>query len=214
MKTRGAITLVFDDGYEHILRTIVPLLNKLNIPAVFAIPLDPKTDTMDGQKLAPISAWQAVANQGHEIAAHSISHKDLTLLTPSQLQVELTQPAKVLGATTLVYPGGAHDNAVVTAASQVYKAARTVKKGFETLPPPQPMRLKTYNFTRRNFSLYKANVLALWACLTNSWLIETYHIISSDNANSKYAVSQDEFLRHVTFIKKLPITIATIKDII
>ncbi len=214
MSTRGAISLVFDDGYEHILRAIVPLLNKLNIPATFAIPLDPKTNVMDGQALAPLSAWQEIKSQGHELAAHSISHKDLTLLTPSQLQTELAQPAQVLSATTLIYPGGAHDETVVTAALKFYKAARTVVKGFESIPPHQPLQLKTYNFTRRNFSPLKANFLAFWAYLTNAWLIETYHIVSNDNASSKYAVNQDDFIRHLKFLKKLPIKIATIKDIV
>ena len=214
MKTRGAITFVFDDGYEHILRTIVPLLNQHHIKATFAIPLDPKTNTMDGHALAPLSAWQPMTSSGHELAAHSISHRDLTTLSADQLKAELQQPAETLPASTLIYPGGAHSQTVVNAASTYYRAARTVAKGLESLPPRQPLRLKTYNFTRRNFSPFKANLLACWAYLTNSWLIETYHIVTDEPTTSNHAVSQADFLRHIAFVVKLPINIATIKDIV
>lgn len=214
MKKRGTLTFVFDDGYDHILRDIVPLLNAAHIKATFAVPLDPKADTLDGQKLAPVSAWRSVQTAGHELAAHSISHHDLTQLTPSQLQTELAQPAQAIPATTLVYPGGAHDQSVLTAAQPIYRAARTVQKGFETIPPLRPLQLKTYNFTRRNFSVLKANLAALFACLTNKWLIETYHIVSNTDHTSKYAISRDGFTRHLKFVQKLPLNIATIKEII
>lgn len=214
MKKRGAVTLVFDDGYEHILRDIVPLLNSLGLKGVFAVPTHPTTTSMDGQPLTDVASWREITAQGHELAAHGITHRNFTTLPNHELEQELKDPSQQLPAHTIIYPGGAFNDEVVTVAKKYYQAGRGVKKGFETIPLNQPMQLKTFNFTRRNFSPLKANMLALWAYLTNSWLIETYHIVLNNSGSSKYAVSKDDFLNHMNFIKKLGIKNVTIKDFV
>jgi len=76
------------------------------------------------------------------------------------------------------------------------------------------MRLKTYNFTRRNFSVAKANLLASWAYLSNTWLIETYHLIDDNETTYDHTVTLRDFTKHLSFITKLPINIATIDQVI
>lgn len=214
MKKRGTISLVFDDGYAHILRDIVPLLNRYHLRGVFAIPLSGQAlSEQTGFATSPVSAWQAIISQGHELAAHGVTHTALSNLAAPDLERELSQCENKLGATTLIYPGGAYNDAVVAAVKQHFRAARTVLRGLETIPPQDPMRLKTYNFTKRNFSLFKANALALYAYLTNSWLIETYHMIANKK-DSPYAVSPADFAKHIHFISRLPIAVRTIRDIV
>lgn len=214
MNKRGTISLVFDDGYTHILKDVVPLLNKYGMKGVFAIPLEGKIlAEQTGFPTAPPEQWQAIKAQGHELAAHGVSHTALPKLSAAELERKLSHCQQALGATTLVYPGGAHNDAVVAAAKKHFRAARTVIHGMETIPPQDPMRLKTYNFTKRNFSLWKANVLATYAYLTNSWLIETYHMIA-DKENSQYAISPTDFAKHIRFLSRLPVNIRTIRDVI
>ncbi len=206
--------MVFDDGYEHILKDVVPLLDTYKIPGVFAIPLEGKTiGEQTGFSMAPVSQWQSIASRGHELAAHGATHTAFPKLTAQQLEEELTKSKQILAATTLVYPGGAHNDAVVTAAQKHFRAARSVIRGMEAIPPHDPMRLKTYNFTKRNFSLWRANALALWAYITNSWLIETYHMIA-DKQDSQYAISPEAFAQHIRFVSRLPIHIRTIRDVL
>ena len=173
MGTRGTITLVFDDGYQAVYDDVVPLLEGAQLPGVFAIPL-----TAPAGKATPptasAAAWRPLADRGHELAAHSVSHTDLTQLADHELDRELREPAETLGATTLVYPGGAFDDRVVRTAKRYYEAARTTTWGFETVPPHDSMRLKTVNYSKRNWSLLKANARVLWAWLTGAWLIETF----------------------------------------
>lgn len=214
MSTRGTISLVFDDGYQKVFENVLPILNKHNIPGVFAIPLNGEgLEKNEQRKIKPWEEWLPIKEQGHEIAAHSVNHVNLTTLEAAELEQELHQPIEKLGASTIIYPGGALDDAVVEAASKMYKAGRTVHYGFEKIPPKEPMYLKSYNFSRNNFSIFKANRLALWAWLTNSWLIETYHMVDDHDRAMVHTVKTKEFASHVKFLKSLPVAVRTIEDV-
>lgn len=214
MKSRGKISLVFDDGYASVYEHVVPLLNDLNMPGVFAVPLS--TTSLErslNRTFTPWTTWVDIKKNGHEIAAHSETHTDLTQCAPDSLIRELSEPERLLGSTTIVYPGGGHNDSVKKEAKQYYKAGRTVLHGFEAIPPKDPMALKTYNFTRNNFSATKANLLAMWAYATNSWLIETYHIVDDNEHEHIHAVSLQELIKHLRFISRLPVEVVTIQDI-
>lgn len=214
MNKRGCITFVFDDGYDDVYRSVVPLLEKYKLRGVFAIPLE-STKLAQETRLTihPWSEWLSVRKKDHEIAAHSVSHTDLTTLTEPELLRELQEPAQILQATTLVYPGGAHNDNIVEVTKQYYKAARTVLKGFNSIPAHDNYRLKTYNFTKTNFSVFKANALAVWAYITDSWLIETYHVVSPTASPLLHSTLLADFEKHLRFIKKIPLANKTIRDI-
>ena len=214
---RGSISFVFDDGYQEIYQHVVPLLDHYQLPGVFAIPLDEHViSKTEHQPTAPLNDWLALQQRGHEIAAHSINHLDLTTLAAEQLEQQLKEPHTKLNATTLVYPGGAFNDTVASAAAKHYLAARTVVRGLESLSPADPLRLKSFNFTRRNFSVFRANALALYAWLTNSWLIETYHLIhtAERKTNASHSVPFADFKRHVSFVARLPLAVETIQTVI
>lgn len=215
MKPRGIITLVFDDGYEKVYKNVLPILRKLNMPAVFALPTNDKTvKQTSASKIKPWPEWTHIKKDGHEIAAHSISHIDLTGFNQAELEHQLQQPAEQLNAATIVYPGGAHNDEIIKQARKYYSAGRTVLKGFEKISPVDPMRLHTYNFTKNNFTVAKANMLALWAWLTDSWLIETYHMVDNQKTNLLHAVRTDQLNKHLSFAKKLPLSVKTIQEVV
>lgn len=211
MKRHGIITFAFDDGYEAVYQNAVPLLEKYNFKGVFAISLNhQKLERTEGAKIRPWQEWLEIRNRGHEIAAHSANHVDLTELSPEQLEQELKEPQEKLRATTLVYPGGAFNGEVSNITKKHYSAARTVVKGLETIPPRNPMQLRSYNWTQHNFSVAKANLFALWACITNSWLIETYHMVSDSDTKLVHTVREVDLDKHLRFVAKLPIHVKTI----
>lgn len=213
MKNRGVITLVFDDGYKTVYDEVLPLLDFYKIRAVFAVPLEPQDGKIAGEHVALIQDWLLAAKKnGHEIAAHSISHTDLTALSSAKLQLELEKPAHELSAKTIVYPGGGHDDRVISEVKKFYTAGRTVLYGLESIPPKDPMRLHTINFTKNNFSVLRANIHALRAFAQNKWLIETYHFVSSNNSELVHSTLLDDLDAHLDFITSLPITIQTIQE--
>lgn len=215
MTKRGVITFVFDDGYQRVYQNALPPLNKYNMPAVFAVSLDAPelTKEKEFRKIRPWQDWLPLRRQGHEIASHTVTHPDLTKIDATKLDQELQQSARLLNATTLVYPGGAYNDEVVRAAGKYYTAARTITRGFESLPPQDVMCLKVKkNYSRNNFSVLMANQRALWACLTNSWVIETYHMIDNDDQQMVHTVKTSDFAKHLSFVSRLPIAVKTIRD--
>lgn len=215
MKTRGAITIVFDDGYKAVYEEVLPLLREYTVRAVFAVPLKPTKQTIAGEEITPSEQWLAAAGRdGHEIASHGISHSNLTKLSDTALENELSTPAKTLRASTLMYPGGAHDDRVIDHAKKYYHAARTVLHGFNELVPKDPMRLATINYSKRNFSVVRANIHAFRALLQHTWLIETYHMVSKKHSSLMHSVLLDDLDAHLGFITSLPIKITTIKEML
>lgn len=211
---RGTLTFVFDDGYRAVLEQVVPLLDEHSVPGVFAIPFDFVAEPPP----APVGYYKewrsALEGTSHELAAHSATHVDLTQLEAVQLGYELIMPAERLGATTLVYPGGASNQQVVSAATRYYTAARTTEWGFNSVPPADPYALKTTNYSKRNWSLWQANLRVLWAWLTGRWLIETYHLITDEPSQYEFTVPLKDFKKHVAFIKRLGIPVKTIREVV
>ncbi len=213
MKNRGAITFVFDDGYKKVYDEVVPLLAFYNVKAVFAIPLQPEGNAIAGESIASYTQWLKTGKKyGHEIAAHSVTHANLTKLSATERTNEIQKPATELTATTIVYPGGAHTDQVIEQAKKFYTAGRTVLHGVETLPPKDAMRLRTINFTKKNFSVARANIRALQAFIQNKWLIETYHMVSKEVSPLSHSVLLDELDAHLDFVTSLPVRVATIKE--
>lgn len=213
MKTRGAVTIVFDDGYRAVFDEVLPLLRAYNVRAVFAVPLS--MTPIESQKVASPDEWLAAGTRdGHEIVAHGITHRNLTTLSDAELARELSEPAESLRTSTLVYPGGAHNDRVVNAAKKHYKAARTVLYGLNDMAPKDPMRLTTINFSKRNFSVLKANIHALRACIQNKWLIETYHMVSATPSPLLHSVILEDLQTHLDFLTSLPVKITTIEEMV
>lgn len=213
MKSRGAVTFVFDDGYKQTFEHAVPILDSFGLPGVFALPLEPNAvEKTEHREVMSWQSWKQLLSPIHEIAAHGVNHLNLTTCDATTLSQELAIPAQNLGAATLVYPGGAHSKPVADEAGKHYSAARTLVRTFETIPPKDPLRLASYDFTRKNFSVAKANMLALWAYITNSWLIETYHIVDDNETEKHHAVSAHDFKKHVSFVHRLPVSVVTIKE--
>jgi peptidoglycan/xylan/chitin deacetylase (PgdA/CDA1 family) len=220
MRYRGCVSLVFDDGYEQILRKVVPLLRQMRLPATFAVVVEPENLVREtGRPIAPAKEWLSLRAEGFEIASHSVTHPDLRTLSHAELVHELVASQKTLGAKTFVYPGGAFNERVLQAVRHTYRAARTVKRGLETLPPRNPWCLRAYNFTRPRFSARRANLLAIYAALRGRWLIETYHMILPARAprrlplDKRYAIDEEEFREHLRFLARRRIPVRTIAQV-
>lgn len=218
---RGVVTFVFDDGYQKAYENALPILDKHKLPGVFALPIDgsklEQSQHRYVKKPQTVRSWKDwlhIRNKGHEIAAHSVTHTNLTKVSTEQLEQELKESKERLNAESFVYPGGAHNDTVIEETRTYYKAARTVRRGFETIPPKDPYRLKTFNYSRNNYSVWKANFFTFWAWLTNAWIIETYHMVDIDDSEMVHTVKTSELEQHVAFVAWLPIKVKTLRDVL
>ncbi len=212
---RGAVSLVFDDGYASVREIAIPLLKKYGIKATFGVAVEQeKIYFSEKIPVATLSEWKETClSEGHELAAHGVTHSPLAKLPKDALEKEIIDSRAATGAKTIIYPGGSYSKAVEEISAKHFLAGRTTVWGMENLPPTNPLALKTINATKKNFSVWKWNIYASTACLNNKWLIETYHRVS-ENPNDFYAVSASQLEQHLRFLKKLPMKISTIGDII
>lgn len=212
---RGVVTLVFDDGYQEVFDLVLPLLRRYDIKATFAIPVETEQlARTEGAAIAPLEAWRNVClHEGHELAAHGVTHRPLTALGDAELERELEAARAATGATTLVYPGGAVDDRVKRFAARAFRAGRTTAWGTESLPPSDPYALHTLNATHKNFRWWKFRPREFQSALTGRWTIETFHRVTR-HPRRPHDVSLHDFSKHLAWLSHLPLRIATIRDVL
>ena len=107
----GAVSLSFDDGMLSHETLAIPALDARGMKGTFFV----ITDKVAGDW----GPWMNASLNGHEIGSHTLSHPYLTLLTPTQAQVELQSSQSIINsavtsqkAVTLAYPYGDYNSSV------------------------------------------------------------------------------------------------------
>ncbi len=137
------VVLTFDDGFMNDYQYAFPLLKKYGFTGTFFI--------ITGFLGKPeYMRWDQVidlARSGMEIGSHTITHPDLTTLTPAVRDQQLASSKQTLEQklgieiTSLSYPGGAYNAAVEAAATRAgYETAVTTHYGANH-PAGKPMEL-------------------------------------------------------------------------
>lgn len=127
------VALTFDDGLASVVEEALPILARRHIVATVFVVTDylGRTNDWPGQPAGaprlPMMGWEeleALTEAGWGVGSHTVSHPDLTTLTPDRLDAELGCAAEViegrLGVTpvALAYPYGAMNDSVVAAAAR------------------------------------------------------------------------------------------------
>ncbi len=120
----GTASLTFDDGFADNYTTLVPLLERLAVPAtVFIV-----TGWIGGvhphapwARILSVSDLRALHGAGIEIGAHTVTHPDLTALTVKQATAELADCRRTLEdlldapISVAAYPFGQADSRTLQA---------------------------------------------------------------------------------------------------
>jgi peptidoglycan/xylan/chitin deacetylase (PgdA/CDA1 family) len=181
---RPMVSLTFDDGWQSVYDRGLPLLDKHGYRGTFYIPpgLIETPQYMTGEEL------QELRQGGHEIAAHSYSHPDLTTLSASRLDDELRRSQEALaqaGFSTrdMATPLGRSDPQVDWYANKYYDTVRGTQDGINTRQNLDRRNLKVFYVDYRTTPEHLAKALAETAS-SNGWLILVYHRISAPGAGS------------------------------
>ncbi len=135
----AAVSVTFDDGLYTQVSVGVPMLNARGLKGSFFVLTGDGWNEWSGYW----QSWQTAASQGHEIGSHTVTHAHLPLLTPAELEEELSASKAAVDVSisgqeclTLAYPFGEHDDVVDAATQMVYIAARDVwSHGYLNLYP-------------------------------------------------------------------------------
>ncbi len=188
------ISLDFDDGLADGL-TAAPMLEARGMRGTFFI-LPAYLGKTGYLTLDQVQQLQA---SGHEIAGHTVSHPDLTLLPTDEAQREICTGRDLLvdrglDVRSFAYPYGAF-NAAVEAIAQGcgYDSARSIgglssSLPAETLPPTDPFAIRTTASVRATDTLDQLEPYVLAAEATGGWYHFVFHHVC-DNACDPYSVS-------------------------
>lgn len=177
----GMVTLTFDDGSKSQYEAGWPILQKYGFRATFYI----STQGLDGFWYMTPQMVKNLYAAGNHIAAHTISHRDLTTLSPNEVDKELREPQQYLqnliGAPVRDFatPFGSYNAQTLEAISKYYRSHRTVKEGYNSQSSPDTAELLVKNIHNST----SASQISEWANIAkqnNSWLILVYHEIKEN----------------------------------
>ncbi len=89
--TEKKVILTFDDGPSRNLEAILDILREKNVPAIFF---------WQSKLLYHARPWRRVLEEGHELGAHSINHKNLVNLNYSEQHQQIFKSVDHLEAVT------------------------------------------------------------------------------------------------------------------
>jgi len=150
---KGAVSLTFDDGLPSQLRLGVPLLEQFGFKATFYI------NPGDGYENA-LKAWRDVADRGHEIGNHSVTHpcscnfsgdpgcRGLENMTLEDIRLDIVKAHERIrslipnGSRTFAYPcyqtsvgRGLNKRSYVPIVAEIFLAARAYgERGYSNSP--------------------------------------------------------------------------------
>lgn len=135
LKTSPLVASVtFDDGYADAYTKALPVLRRLGVPAtVFVI-----VARVNEPGFMSWEQLRVLRRVGWDVASHTMSHAELTDLTPGGLERELAKAKKTLmeqlgtPVPCVAYPFGRHDRRVRQAAAMVYNCGVTTAPGLNT----------------------------------------------------------------------------------
>lgn len=140
------VLLTFDDGYLDNYTVAAPILKKYGFTGIFYI-ISGKVGSGD------YMSWEQVAELarlGMDIGSHSVSHPDLTTLSPADLSGELKESAAAIRSRLgqpvywFCYPAGKYNDGVKAAAREAgYLLAVTTDWG-DAQSSADPLGLKRY----------------------------------------------------------------------
>ena len=135
----AAFTFTFDDGYVSHYEHARPVLNDFGFQGTFYLYPGALSESLPGKwRHGTWAMFQEMANEGHEMGSHTVTHPRLTTLpmgdaeTPGTIMHELTESRKLIEeripaaapCITFAYPYVDRNESVDEAVSGIYLSAR------------------------------------------------------------------------------------------
>jgi peptidoglycan/xylan/chitin deacetylase (PgdA/CDA1 family) len=179
---RALVSLTFDDGYASTYTNGLPLLQKYGLTSTQFI-VSGLVNTTDYMTAAQV---KALSTAGHEIGSHSVTHPDMTTLTKTQYDRELTNSQTKLQqwigkpVTNFAFPEGHYNQAIITDAKPLYASTRSVEAGLNSKDTFNAYDIKVQNIDATTTAAQVAGWVAQ-AQATKTWLVLVYHSVDPTN---------------------------------
>ena len=223
----GIITIAFDDGYKDTFDSCAHFLTENGVRATFAISPCHIDKTLENRPVVSRDNIQYLINNGHEIASHTLTHRNLLTVFNSEgeeaVKNEMEKSKISLESTfkieveSFVFPFiiKNQDERLRKLSSGYYASSRTTTEdfAFNDLPLKDPYSIMGTAMTT-DLPMSEYNKLVDIAQKNDLWLIEVFHLVSTKNTKSahrdedyRFFTHLDAFKEHINYIlsKKVPI---------
>lgn len=207
----GLVSFTFDDNAPGQNNFARPLLNAAGFRGTFFTPtqfVQPDVETGLG-----MLQMQRMAAEGHEIASHAVTHKDLPSLSPADLEGELQQSISFLTSGTgqkirsFATPSGAFGAREFPYFERYFENHRTAWSGSNDVASDR-YHLYTVEGGRESSKII-ADIDA--AVAADRWAILVFHQINETGAGF-FAVSRSDLARVIEHVRSRGIPTATMID--
>lgn len=176
------VSITFDDGWQSVYDRALPLLDKHDFLTTQYV----NASTIETPNFMTVAELQHMREAGHEFAAHSYEHVDLTSINADRLHEEMRKSEEALAAAgldtdNLAPPFGRSDPQVDWYASKYFDIVRGTDQAINTRQNLEPHDLLVFYVTAETTPDTVAAALAETSRL-NGWLILVYHQIATSES--------------------------------
>jgi peptidoglycan/xylan/chitin deacetylase (PgdA/CDA1 family) len=204
------VSVTFDDGYTSQHAAALPVMKKYSVVSTQYI----VSGFLGTKGYETAGQLYDFTKAGHEVAAHTFDHRDLTRLDDKDLARELDLPKTGLSkcfadTSDFAAPFGAFDIRTTTQIKGRYATARSTSAGFNSADFFNPYELKVQNVLGDTTPAQ----LQAWldtAKQTHTWLILVYHQV--DQGGGEYARKPADFDADMKAISGSGIAVKTVHD--
>jgi peptidoglycan/xylan/chitin deacetylase (PgdA/CDA1 family) len=204
------VSITMDDGWASAHDAALPIMKRYSVVSTQYLVsgfLGTKNYMKPGQVYDFTKA-------GHDVAAHTFDHLDLTRLSDKDIEMQLDLPKSGLSkcygpVNDFAAPYGNFDIRTTTQTKERYETGRSTTVGYNTADMFNPYELKVQNITSKTTP---AEIQA-WldsAKQSKTWLILVYHQV--DNSDTEFARKPADFENDIKAIVASGIKVQTVHD--
>lgn len=213
------ISVTFDDGYESVYKSAVPLLQKYGIRTTQYV----LSGTFNDKQYV---SWEQIGQMqkaGHEIACHTYSHADLVQLDDTNLEIEIggckTELTKRFGTVdNFAAPYGSTNGRSMVVIKKYFTSARNTDGDPTNGVTDDDVNVRA-NFdrydimgvtVRHNTTVDELKTLVDYAKAHNAWVVLTYH--QADDGPSQWGLDPAKLETQLKYLSETNVRIVTMKD--
>jgi peptidoglycan/xylan/chitin deacetylase (PgdA/CDA1 family) len=214
------ISVTFDDGFESMYKNALPLLQKYGIHSTqFII-----AGEFDNPEYVSLKQTAEIQQAGHEIACHTMTHPDLTTLSPAMVNYQLSDCKAILSShfgtiDDFASPYGAANASTTAAVSQYFDSQRNTNgdptNGVTDADVNIASNFNRYNIIgvtiQHNTTVAELQALVAYAKKNNGWVVITYHQ-ADEGGGSQFEVDTPSLEKQLAYLSSTNVRIVTMHD--
>lgn len=212
--TEGMVSLTFDDSWLTQYTNALPILETAGLKGTFYLTSQPIQQAWVGF-MTPNQA-KDIAQKGHEIGGHTVTHADLATLNQTRINNEIknskTYLQNLTGQTvvSLAYPYGSYTTTVKNLTKNAgYTTGRGVDFATHNVATTDKYALKSQCIeTSDSIASIKAKIDSAYA--NKQWYILCFHEVKT--GGDQYTTTPARLQEIVDYIKSTGIKVVTVKE--